>query len=368
MADRDVEPGSKKLQFLTREELEERVRTRTSELQDVMGAMADILIRLDDQGSITMTSGAIEEVLGYDPEELEGKPVDVLLTEPPSDSQSPVSSIDQLLEQLVRDGHVTDVELYCSTADGGTVPMSFSASTLEDETGVPTGVVCVAKDITERKEAEKQAEFLHSLLRHDLGNRLQAASGYLELAVEKEPDPEIEAQIEQSLDALADIDELIDSVRKLSRIDDSAPLTPTDIEPTITDAVDSYETLHSEQGVTIETELDAVSVLAGPLCIELFTNLVENSLLHADADLLRISTVVDSGTVTVRFEDDGVGIPPEKREEIFERGYSTGSSANSGLGMYIVRKLVDSYDGEIAVGESPLGGARFDVTLQRAED
>ncbi|MEF8936452.1 sensor histidine kinase [Halobacteriaceae archaeon SHR40] len=368
MDDRDVEGGSEKLQFLSRAEIEERVQTRTSELQNVMGAMADILIRLDDRGSITMASGALETVLGYDPEELEGKPVDILLAEPPSDSQSAVSSIDQLLERLIRDGQVTDIEVYCSRVDGETVPMSLSASTLEGENGVPTGIVCVAKDITERKEAEKQAEFLHSLLRHDLGNRLQAASGFLELVTERDLDPEVADYVGRSLDALYDIDELIHSVRKLKRIDDSTPLEPTNLEVTITSAVESYETLRAEQGVTIDTDLDAVTVLAGPLLIELFTNLIENSLSHSNADLLRISTDVDPETVTVRVEDDGTGIPAEKRDVIFERGYSTGSSANSGLGMYIVRKLVESYDGEITVGESATGGARFDVTLQRGPD
>jgi len=126
MDDQATGSDAGQLAFLSRDELEERVRQRSSELENVMSAMAD--------------------VLGYDPADREGKPVDVLFTEPPDDSQSPVSSVTQLLERLLAERRVTDVAVYCSTADGDTVPMSLSASMLEDEDGLPTGIVCVAKD------------------------------------------------------------------------------------------------------------------------------------------------------------------------------------------------------------------------------
>ena len=352
------------LQILSRDELEERVRQRTSELENVTDAMVDILIRLDEKGTISMINDAVRNILGYEPAELEGKPIDILLTDSPAEGQSPVSSVNQLLERLLGEGQVTDMEVYCSTADGERLPMSLSASILEDENGVPTGIVCVAKDISERKAAEEQAEFLHSLLRHDLENRLQVAMGYLEILGDSTLAESDRQYVDRSLDAVTDATELIENVRKLDRIEDAESLQSVHLTTAVTDAVDGYEKLRTEKGVETETDLDDVSVLAGPLLVELFNNLVENSLVHSNADRLRLTTTVDEETVTVTVEDDGDGIPPENQDVIFERGHSGGGSSGSGLGMYIVGELVENYGGEVNVTESSLGGARFDVTLQ----
>jgi PAS domain S-box-containing protein len=355
------------LQLLSRDELEERVRQRTSELGNVMGAMADVLIKLDQEGNISMINEAVTEILGHEKDEVEGKPVDILLTEPPEDSQSPVSSSSHLMERLLREGQVTDVEVYFSTADYGAVPMSLSASTLEDENGVPTGIVCVAKDISERKEAEERAEFLHSLLRHDLGNSLQISRGFLEILVDADLPDQHQQYAEKSMNAVEDGVELIENVRTLSRIDGSESHDSVDLKEAVTGALDRHEELRKEQGIELETDIERATVRAGTLLMEVFANLVENALVHSNADLLRLTTTVDEETVTVTLEDDGDGISPDERSDIFKKGYSSGDSSGSGLGMYIVNELVDNYDGGVSVGDSELGGTRFDVRLLRAE-
>jgi PAS domain S-box-containing protein len=364
MAERGSDDNDEQLRLLSREELEDRVHQRTSELEQVMDAMADILIKLDEQGNISMINGAVTDILGYEKATVEGKPVDILLTDPPEDHQSSVTSSENLLQRLLREGQVTDVEIYCSTAGGGAIPMSLSASTLEDDRGVPTGIVCVAKDISERKEAEERAEFLHSLLRHDLGNSLQVSKGFLEIIDEDDFDDTTQQYIDRSLNAVEDGVELIENVRTLSRIDGSESLKPVNLEETVSDALERHEGLQKEQAVTVEANVASVSVMGGKLLLEVFANLIENSLVHSGADTLSVTTTVDEETVTVHIEDDGKGIPPEKRDDIFQRGYSTGEESGSGLGMYIVSQLLDAYDGEVTVTDSEMGGARFDVTLE----
>lgn len=367
MADRGTDEREEQIQVLSREELEERVRQRTSELENVMDAMADILIKLDEQGNISMINGAVTDILGHEKGELEGKPVDILLTEPPADSQSSVTSSSHLLQRLLREGQVTDTEIYFTTADGEAIPMSLSASTLEDENGMPAGIVCVAKDISERKEAEERAEFLHSLLRHDLGNSLQVSKGFLEILADDELGDPTDQHVERSLDAVEDAVELIENVRTLSKIDGGESLNPANLGETVRNAVERHEKLRREQDIALETDIEDVSVLAGTLLREVFANLVENSLVHSNADTLRVATTVGNETVTVTIEDDGDGVPPDERDQIFERGYSTGESGGSGLGMYIVKQLVENYNGEVSLTESDLGGAQFDVTLQRVD-
>ncbi|MFW6142506.1 MAG: sensor histidine kinase, partial [Candidatus Saliniplasma sp.] len=64
-------------------------------------------------------------------------------------------------------------------------------------------------------------------------------------------------------------------------------------------------------------------------------------------------------------EDNGKGISDEKKEKIFHRGYTTDKKRGTGLGMFIVKMLLDSYGGRIEVEDSVMGGARFDVYLKK---
>ena len=73
-----------------------------------------------------------------------------------------------------------------------------------------------------------------------------------------------------------------------------------------------------------------------------------------------------NGEVVVVFADDGTGVPPDIREEIFEMGAKGPDSSGTGFGLGFVRALTESYGGGVTVGESAAGGAEFRVTLQRA--
>lgn len=64
-------------------------------------------------------------------------------------------------------------------------------------------------------------------------------------------------------------------------------------------------------------------------------------------------------------EDDGTGIPDEAKGKIFEKGFKSGDEAGTGLGLYMVREIAESYDGNIEVKDSDLGGASFEVSLKR---
>jgi PAS domain S-box-containing protein len=327
--------------------------------------MADILIKLDETGEISMVNGAVETILGYETATVEGKPLDFLLTTPPENHQSLVQSGADFINHLVDDGRVTDAEVYFSTREGDVVPMSLSASTLKDDQ-ITTGIVCVAKDITERKEAEQRAELLHSLLRHDLGNHLQVARGFLEALEESDLSDTPQQHVEYALSGVEDAVELIDDVQTLNKIGREKSVQPVALDRPIREALDRHNALQERQEFDVITDLGDLTVMGGTLLTELFANLVENAFVHSNGSTVRLDVTATDEHVTVHVDDDGDGIPSEKREEIFERGVSHGSESGSGLGMYLVRELVDTYDGSIEVADSPLGGTRFAVTLQRA--
>jgi signal transduction histidine kinase len=99
-------------------------------------------------------------------------------------------------------------------------------------------------------------------------------------------------------------------------------------------------------------------------------NLLRNACRYAHSQIV-VSVLAGHSTVRVVVDDDGPGVPPEHRERVFDRFYRVGddrarSSGGSGLGLAMVAEAVRRRGGRVTVGESPEGGARFQVSWRRA--
>jgi signal transduction histidine kinase len=111
-----------------------------------------------------------------------------------------------------------------------------------------------------------------------------------------------------------------------------------------------------------------VQVLGEPDLLEqVFSNLLQNALRYADTTV-RVSGGREDGSAVIAVEDDGRGVPSDRRAEIFERFLRLDESRDRddgglGLGLAIVAEIVRAHHGSVQVGDSDLGGARFDVEL-----
>ncbi|MFP9060131.1 ATP-binding protein [Natrialbaceae archaeon A-chndr2] len=355
------------LTILSREELAERVRQRTADLENVMNTMVDVLLKIGPDGRILLANAAVSDVLGYEPASLEGQPIDYILASEGVDGAGPNGG--GLVEQLLAHGRVTEFETVLETASGEPVRTSLSASVLQSDDGAIDGIVCVATDISQRTEAEERAAFLHSLLRHDLGNKLTVTDGYLELLGETSL---TDQQREYLSYATGGVDEAIDLVRKvrtLNRVEAEEAVEPIDLERVLSESVNRHVDLAEKHDIAVTVDVAPnCRVRGGALLPELFSNLLENALVHSDGSQVRLGTDEDAGEgwVDVTVDDDGVGIDSAVKETILERGETAGEAAGTGLGTYLATRIADTYGGEIAVESSPLGGARFRVSLESA--
>ncbi|WP_236757627.1 PAS domain-containing sensor histidine kinase [Aeromicrobium sp. PE09-221] len=96
--------------------------------------------------------------------------------------------------------------------------------------------------------------------------------------------------------------------------------------------------------------------------MQVLTNLVENAVRHGDGLRDVVVRSVEDG-VEVEVSDHGSGIPPELRQRVFSRFWKSGPGAGSGLGMFIVRGVVEQHHGTIDIGSTEVGGARITVRL-----
>ena len=112
------------------------------------------------------------------------------------------------------------------------------------------------------------------------------------------------------------------------------------------------------------------NVMAGNLLLELFSNLIENSINHSNCNKIVITAELtdDAREVKVTIDDDGKGVAPEIYDLLFQREVKSKGSSGSGLGLYLCKKIIEKYDGKIELCDSQLGGASFAVYIKRKDE
>ena len=237
--------------------------------------------------------------------------------------------------------------------------------------GEVDGVVGVAREVPEQKRREqrleRQKERLEELLRvvsHDLRNPLNVARGRLALVREEGNGTHVDT-ISHALDRM---EQLLDDLTTLAREGDAVEETsPVDLQQAVEGCWRNVDTADA----TLVTETDRVLRADYGRLQRLLENLLGNAVEHGTTGSQGQSGAAEHGdgglTVTVGslpdgfyVADDGAGIPPEEREEVFQGGYST-AEEGSGLGLAIVREAAEAHGWTVTVTESADGGARFEV-------
>lgn len=193
-----------------------------------------------------------------------------------------------------------------------------------------------------------------SIVSHDLRNPLNIAQGRLSLAREdaaERGDDHLDV-VARALDRMETlIEDLLTLAREGGQVDDLEPIDVADLFGNCWDTVETATATLTVDGTR--------SIRAGRSRLrQLFENLIRNAVEHGGENVTVSVGGTDAGFYV---EDDGVGIPPERREAVFDAGYST-SRNGTGFGLHIVEQVVDAHGWTVAVTESEGGGTRFEVT------
>ncbi|WP_158059131.1 sensor histidine kinase [Halorussus halophilus] len=192
-----------------------------------------------------------------------------------------------------------------------------------------------------------------SMLAHELRNPVAIGQIYSQ-QLPTTADTEAVAYVTEAFDRLeAMIDVLLVLTRGSEAVSDATTINPAE---TARAAWDVADTASATLTVDIDGEIQADETYIR----HLFRNLFENAVEHGGADVSVVVGALPSGFYVA---DDGTGVPPSKRETVFEAGYTTASEhGGAGLGLAFVRELADVYEWECSVTESETGGARFEFT------
>ena len=267
---------------------------------------------------------------------------------------------------------------WAALADGATrfrsetVARTLSGERREEllELFVPAGeaddysrVYVTGTDITERKERERQLkrqnerldEFT-SVVSHDLRNPLNIAASRLELAAEECDSPHLDgvADAHDRMERL--IEDLLAFARAGSEAIDQGPVALPRLLRQCWDGL-------RVDGASLAIETDRTVRADRDRLRQLFENLLTNAVEHGGPEVSITVRSLDGGFYV---EDDGPGIPPDDRDDVFEAGYSTSgggaSGSGTGFGLSIVAEVAGAHGWDVVAVAGRDGGARFEIT------
>lgn len=330
-----------------REHLLERYET-------LVETVGDPMYILDADGRIEMANDAMYDTVDADDGSLEGVHAGAFMAE--GDFERATALIRDVLSDPDRD--TATFEFVARTTDGRERPAEINLAPLTDEEGSFLGSVGVVRDISERmayaNELERQNARLQrfaSVVSHDLLSPLNVAKGRVAL----ERDLRDSDHLKDASNAIDRSISLVEDLLTLAREGEQArDLESVDVADTAAACWDTLET----GDATLDVSASRL-VRADPSRLrQLLANLLQNAVDHG-GETVSISV----GTTTEGFyvADDGPGIPPAEREQVFDAGYST-RVEGTGFGLNIVREIADAHGWMVEVTESEDGGVRFEIT------
>ncbi len=335
----------------------------------VIRSIAEGLVIVDAQGRVVMMNPAAEKLLGVSKKEKVGKSILENLKE-------------EQLVSLVNESQDKDdkeIELV-SQKDDTKRTLRASSAVIENENGQSIGMVSVLSDITKQKELDQLKANFVSNITHELRTPLVAIDKSIALILAKNAGDISSAQEEFLSIAQRNIKRLsimINDLLDLSKLEAGKMkinALPTSIAFVIEEAVGSLINWSKTKSIGIEKKIEnglpQVNI-DGDRIIQVLTNLIGNAIKFTPANgniIIEASLRSEGREVMITVQDNGVGISKEDLPNIFNKFYQAGERVASdingtGIGLSIVKEIVELHGGKIWVESEKGVGARFIFTL-----
>jgi signal transduction histidine kinase len=210
------------------------------------------------------------------------------------------------------------------------------------------------------QKANEKLQVVGSLTRHDVINKLSSINAQADLIKKNFGDnPQIIKAMDTIKLAVEQSNKLFEFSKLYERIG-SEELTTINIEGTFNEA----KSLLGASQVKSTCNCYSLNVLADSMLLQVFYNLIDNSLKHGiRVTEVGLECITNETEDKLIYSDNGVGVPTKSKGKIFENAFS--ADGKSGHGLYLVRKILEEYGGSIKENGAQDVGARFEITIPK---
>jgi signal transduction histidine kinase len=359
-----------------RDSQEERARQRDT-LESILASMGEGLVVADAQGRVNYCNPAVERLLGLKASRVVGQPLDRVtdfLASRVADPQEWRRAWAKALERAA-EGATISFQLWLpQRMELGVTLFAIVCQ------GERLGTGLLLHDVTREREADRMKMEFISMASHELRSPTAVVHGFAELLFNSQELPEEQrewvARIYQGSQRLTDIiSDLLDISRiEMGRL--SLRLEPVALEPLISRLIDQISPVYSSHLLHVHTDQGLPPVQADTAKLtQVLRNLIDNAVKYSpQGEPVGVSARWDAreGRVIISVADRGLGIPEEEMPRLFTRFHriqrpETESLRGTGLGLYIVKSLVEMMGGWVGAESKLNEGSTFYISLPPAE-
>ncbi|MDP3857478.1 MAG: ATP-binding protein [Stagnimonas sp.] len=374
----------------TRTDAETELRHASAYNRSLIEASVDPLVTISPDGKVTDANEATIQLAGLGREELIGSDFFRFFTEPEQARAA--------YQRVFAAGKVRDFPLQVRAKDGGITPVSYNASVFRDETGQVAGVFAIARDVSELQKAAQALRELNTSLEqrvlertasleaankdlegfsysvsHDLRAPLRAIDSFSNILLEDYSDKlDAEGQrllrtVRRNTDKMA---QLIDDILAFSRAGrKDLVLVAIDMKELVEDVLAELIPAAGERRIEVRIATLPSAWADKAMLRQVLVNLLSNAIKFSakrEQALIEISGADDAGGTSYSIRDNGAGFDPaysSKLFGVFQRLHSTSEFAGTGIGLAIVKRIIDKHGGRVWAESQPDQGACFHFSL-----
>ncbi|MCB0195441.1 MAG: PAS domain S-box protein [Anaerolineae bacterium] len=353
------------------EQTEQALRESEAKYRALINGMRDTVWVINFEGKFIDTNSAAAEILGYSREEL--------LTMGPTDIDTGLDA--NAIQQLIREMPLDKLQIFetvHTTKSGRQIPVEIQSCLIKYQED--RMILSIARDITDRKQAEEERLKLKKLesvgmlaggIAHDFNNLLTGVFGNIEMAkILLSPDQKSYTFLESAVQSIEDATHLTKQLLTFARGGDPIKETLSIGKALVEVAQFSLRGSNVKLHANIASDLWPIEADKGQIS-QVISNLVINAQqAMPDGGIITLSAaniyLSRQCYVQITVQDEGVGIAPQYLDRIFDP-YFTTKQKGSGLGLAITHSIISKHSGTIAVDSKQNQGTIFTIRLPAAE-
>ena len=354
----------------------ERLVYEKSKTEAIIESLEDGVVLIDSDGIVAHINEIASLILGVDLQDALGSPFDDLSSNHPHYLR--VRDALRALQKAGPDGHRTEIDLHVRGREHSYV---LKPVPLHHTVGKSLGTLLILQDVTYIRDQDRARTNLVATLSHELRTPLTSLALSAELmnrAISPESNPKAAELLQVILEECSRMRQLTDNLLNLARGETPAIAVQQkrlDLARLASDVTRRFALQAREKQVEIEEHIGSVPEIIGdPVKLSwVISNLVGNALRYTPSGgTIRIAASGTDRATRLEVTDSGPGIPADMKDYIFERFVQYGSDGHekgsAGLGLSIVKEIVEAHGGRIFVESANSHGARFIVEIPAAQE